>query len=239
MIRNFLSLLALACAGGAPAAATALVPLASAAAMPPSPWHLVGLPKQTMALTQFALVDLDGRRALRVEAKDSYGNLVHPLRVAGASPRLAWQWRVDQPLAMADLRTKAGDDNALKICVFFDLPLGDVPWRERVLLQFARSRTDVPLPSATLCYVWDHLLPAGTALDNAYTRRVRYLVLRGQAAGLGKWVTERRDLAADYARMYGAESAQLPALTGIAIGADADNTHGHSIGFVADLTLEP
>jgi hypothetical protein len=239
LIRALASLFVLVCIAAASARATALAPLASGARQPSSPWHIVGLPRQAMALTEFSLTDLDGRRVLRVEANDAYGNLVHPLRLEGGSPQLAWQWRLDRPLAAADLSSKSGDDNALKVCIFFDLPIGDVPWRERVLLQFARSRSDLPLPSATLCYVWTDGYAVGTAIDNAYTRRVRYLVLRNGASGLRQWASERRDVAADFLLVFGAESRQVPPLTGVALGADTDNTHGHSLGFIADLTLEP
>jgi hypothetical protein len=218
-----------------------LQPLAAPAAMPAAPWKVVGLPKQRMALTRFALVDIDGRRALRVEAQDSYGNLVHPLELSPPSAplHLTWQWRVDRLVEAADLRTRAGDDTALKVCVFFDLPIGQVPFVERQLLRLARARSGEDLPSATVCYVWDNRLPVGSVLDNAYTRRVRYLVLRSGLPAPRQWSNERRDLGADFMRLFGDESPRLPAIVGIGIGADADNTHGDGLGHVAELRLEP
>ena len=223
--------------------ATAQVPLlaglATAGETPPAPWHVVGLPRQKKPLTRFSLVDVDGRRALRVEADESYGNLVHPLSAVPPTAHLAWSWRVDQAIAAADLRNKEGDDTALKVCVFFDLPLDRVPFIERQLLRLVRTQTPEPLPAATVCYVWDTRLAAGTLIDNAFTRRMRYIVLQSGSSPLHAWQRERRDVAADFARAFGAESPQPPPLVGVAVGADADNTHGHSIGLVADLLLEP
>lgn len=216
-----------------------LAPLAGAGTMPPNPWHVQGLPQQSKPLTRFSLADLDGRRVLRVEADKSYGNLVHLLNDTPVSTTLAWQWRVDQPIPAADLRSKAGDDTALKVCVFFDLPLDKIPFNERLLLRLARARTTQLLPAATVCYVWDNRLPPDTALPNAFTRRVRYLVLRSGSTPLGQWVSERRDVAADLVRLFGNESPQMLPVIGIAIGADADNTQGHSVAYVADLLLEP
>jgi Protein of unknown function (DUF3047) len=234
-----------------------LAPLATGAAMPPSPWQVQGLPAQKMPMTRFALVDLDGRRALRVDAERSYGNLVHPLEPAATAPfRLAWSWRVDRPVA-ADLRSKAGDDTALKVCVFFDLALEKIPFGERQLLRLVRARTQEHLPGATLCYVWDSDLAAGTVLPNAYTRRMRYLVLQGGAGAAGSatsasgasgaggtiptatWRNEQRDVHADFLRVFGDESAQVPPVIGIAIGADTDNTGGRSTAFIADLVVQP
>lgn len=190
-------------------------------------------------MTRFDVVDLDGRRALRVEADRSYGNLVHSLSGSAAPLQLSWQWRVDQALAAADLNTKAGDDAAVKVCVFFDLALDKIPFGERQLLRMARARTSEPLPGATLCYVWDTRAPVDTAIRNAYTRRVRYLVLQSGPAHLGQWRAERRDVAADFIRLFGTESAQMPPVVGIAVGADADNTDGRSLAYVADLVAQP
>ncbi len=219
--------------------APALAPLSSTGSMPPSPWHVAGLPQQSKPLTRFSLVDLDGRRVLRVEADNSYGNLVHPLNVAPSALQLAWKWRVDDLVSAADLRTKAGDDTALKVCVFFDLAHEKIPFGERQLLRIANARAAESLPGATVCYVWDNRLPVDTAIDNAYTRRMRYIVLQGGPEHLGHWMSERRDVSADFIRLFGAESAQVPPVIGLAVGADADNTHGHSLGYVADLVLRP
>jgi Protein of unknown function (DUF3047) len=205
----------------------------------PAPWHVVGLPHQKKPLTHFSLVDMDGRRAVRVQADESYGNLVHPLTLAEPALHLAWQWRADQLITDANLREKNGDDAALKVCVFFDEAIGQVPFIERQLLRLARTQTPEHLPAATVCYVWDAHLPKGTAIDNAFTRRVRYLVLQSGPVPAQQWASERRDLAADFNQLFGAESPQLPPIIGVAIGADADNTHGHSLGHVAGLVLEP
>jgi Protein of unknown function (DUF3047) len=221
------------------AQAPLLQPLAGAPGALPLPWLVVGVPRQPHPLTRFALVDLDGRRALRVESNKSYGNLVHPLQELRGGSHLAWQWRVDEFVEQADLRTKAGDDAALKVCVFFDLPLARVPFVERQLLRLARSSTSEPLPAATVCYVWDPHLPVGTVLHNAYTHRVRYLVLQSGPARLREWTSERRNLSADFQALFGQESAERPPIVGVAVGADADNTQGRSLAYVSSLVLEP
>ena len=206
---------------------------------PAAPWHVAGLPKQSKPFTTFSVVELDGRRALRVEASSSYGNLVYPLTPARPVARLSWQWRADELIEADDLRTKAGDDTALKVCVFFDLPLDKVPFVERQLLRVVRSQSTEPLPAATVCYVWDAHLPVGTAIPSAFTKRLRYKVLESGPARLHQWTTERRNLAADFIELFGDETSEVPLVTGVALGADADNTHGHSLAHVADVVIEP
>lgn len=202
---------------------------------PAAPWAYAGLPAQKPPPTRYRMRELDGRRVLQVEADRSYGNLVHPLAGAAAG-MLSWRWRVDQPLPAADLRTKQGDDAALKVCAMFDLPRERVPFVERQLLRLAESRVGGALPNATLCYVWDPTWPRGSVVPNAYTRRVRFVTLDGAR---GAWQSERHDLEADFLRAFGDESRTVPALTAIAIGADADNTGARSVGWIDAVRLEP
>jgi Protein of unknown function (DUF3047) len=212
-MKLFTGLCLLVCAITAAQAETPL-PFGAAAAPPLAPWHVAGLPKQSKPLTSFAVIDLDGRRALRIEADNSYGNLVYPLQPARSVARLSWQWRADELIEADDLRTKSGDDTALKVCVFFDLPLEKVPFVERQLLRVVRGQSNEPLPAATICYVWDAHLPVGTAIPNAFTKRVRYKVLESGAARLHQWTAERRNLAADFIELFGDESKEVPVVTG-------------------------
>ncbi len=235
---NWLRLAALAAAlmGGGVSAETParLTPWGNGAA-PPPPWRAIGLPGGKVALAQFDLLDLDGSRVLRVRSAASYGTLNHPV---GAAPGvLRWRWRIDQAVAGADLRRKEGDDAPLKLCAMFDLPLDALGFVERNLMRLARARSAEPLPAATLCYVWDATLPAGTVLANAYTKRVRFIVLDSGSASLGRWHNHQRDLAADFRLVFGQESATVPPLVAIVIGADSDNIGGASLAYLGEVLL--
>lgn len=210
-------------------------------AQPPAPWRAVGVQRGKIALTRFDITELDGRKVLRVEALKSYGNLVHALPPALPEEglRLRWHWRLERPLADADLRRRENDDSPLKVCALFDMPLDKLGLIERNALRLARSVSGENLPSATLCYVWDATLAPGTLLSNAYSARVRMLVVDGGAQRLGQWVAHTRDLAADFRLAFGHESATLAPLEAVLVGGDSDNTGGHSLGYVGDVTLSP
>nr|WP_259374494.1 DUF3047 domain-containing protein [Calidifontimicrobium sp. SYSU G02091] len=95
------------------------------------------------------------------------------------------------------------------------------------------------MPAVTLCYVWAHAQPAGAVLANAYSRRVRYVVLRSADAPLATWLDERRDVAADDLRAFGDEAREMPPASAIAVAGDADNTGAHSVAHVSALRAGP
>ena len=202
-------------------------------------WRVVGLPQQKPPLTAYAAERIDGRAALQLDARGSYGNFVLEAPGQPAPRRIAWRWRMAQPNPAADLRTKPGDDTAARVCLAFELPLAQVPFVERQILRLARSRSGENLPSATLCWVWGTVEPRDAAIDNPYSRRVRYIVLRTQADGNGRWLEESRDVAADWRRAFGDEAPEPPPLAAVIVAADADNTGAQSVAHVTGLMIEP
>lgn len=203
-----------------------------------APWRFATLPNKTA--TEFEVADVDGQHVLRVSTQNAYGNLVHPLhQTPSASPQLKWRWRVDRLIEKADIRNKSGDDSALKLCVSFDFDRSQLSFGERTKLRLGKISTGEDMPAQTLCYVWDNKQPVGSTQQNAFTHRMRYIVLQSGSAHLGQWVTEQRNLAADYAQTFGDESQAMPVLIGITVSADSDNTHGSGLAYMGDIRLTP
>ncbi len=205
------------------------------------PWRLAGLPKQNKPFTQIDIVAPGGTPVLRLQAPASYGNLVFDTPHLAPSPQLLlrWDWRLERGLEHSDLTSKEGDDTPVKVCALFDMPLDGLGLGERTRLRVARALTGEHLPAATLCYVWDRALPVGSTLANAFTQRLRYVVLTSGPARPGVWVHLERNLAADFLRAFGHESTSVPPLLAIAVGADTDNSAGDSLAYVGDISLAP
>ena len=209
----------------------------------PEPWRVVGVPKGKIPLAKIDVLAVDDVKVLRLKSDKSYATLVYDMKsyMPTSSSVLKWRWRLDEPVANANLRQKAGDDAALKVCLMFDMPTDGLPFSERALLGLARSISGEKLPAATLCYVWDLNLPAGTLIDNAYTKRVKFWVLdgKGSEASLTKWKSHERNVAQDFIKAFGAESKDMPPIEAIVVGADSDNTGGSSLAYVGDISLTP
>lgn len=221
-------------AGEAP---TGLAPFGVVGAPALTPiWHFTGLLAKPH--TRFDMVTLDGEPTLQVSTDNSYGAIAHPWN--GPPPtQLEWRWRVDQPLLRTDIRTKAGDDAALKVCVMFDQPRADIPLLQRAGLALARAASGQEIPNATLCYVWDSHYPAGTSGTNPFSARVRYIVLDGRDAPLAHWRTQRRRVADDFQLLFGQETPITPPVVAVAVGADSDNTHDQSRAYLSQLHWLP
>lgn len=209
---------------------------------PAEPWSIALLPRQKKPETRFDVVDLDGQRVLRVRAERSYANLVHAVPPGlAAAQMLRWSARVDTA-PDGDLHTRKGDDTALKVCALYDWPRERLSFGERAKLAAGSALAGHALPTATVCYVVDARLAEGTWLPNAFTDRIRMLVVQQFAAGAERpsWVEHRRDLHADFRRAFADEWRDgdvVPPLRAVLIGADTDNTASESLAYLRSIEL--
>ena len=188
---------------------------------PPAGWTPLAA-SNTTPRTRYTLVDDGGVTVVRAESKAAASGLSRPLQVNPLEfPWLRWRWKIDNLIASADLRTKAGDDFPARLYVMFDYPLEKLSFIERSKLRLARALFDPDLPAATLCYVWDGTAAVETIAPSAYSDRVRLIVVASGAARVGRWVDVERNVAADFRAAFGEDA---PPVRAIAIATDTDNT---------------
>jgi len=205
----------------------------------PAGWEPLTVPNLKPNL--FDLVEDGGRVVLRARSAQSASSLAFRVDADPAkSPILAWRWKIDRVVAGADLSQAQGDDFAARVYVSFDVPIGTLSMLDRARFQVARLLYGATLPTAALCYVWDNRNPPGTTAWNAYSRRLRMVVVRSGAERVGQWVAESRDLEADFRAAFGAEwRGPVPRVTGVAVGADTDQTGEAVTAWFGDLALSP
>ncbi|HET9580989.1 MAG TPA: DUF3047 domain-containing protein [Usitatibacter sp.] len=188
---------------------------------------------------ELRLVGDDGVTVLEVQARAAAGAAIHALRAPSEGAALAWRWKVDHVVGAADMDKRAGDDFAARVYVFFDVPVEALPFGERVKIRLARLVYGDALPTAAICYVWDNRHAPGTSRWSPYTDRVRMVVLESGNERAGRWVDERRDLAADFRAAFGSQwHGAAPAVTGVGVGNDTDQTGETVTAWFGDVRLE-
>ena len=198
----------------------------------PAPWRVEQLDAKVPP-TRYRLREWDGVHAVEAHAVKSMALLARPLQVdLGNTPVLCWRWRIDAPLKSADMTQKSGDDYAARVYLSFEVPAETLSFGTRMGLGLARALRGDQVPDAAVNYIWDNRHAVGTWQPNAYTDRARMLVLRSGGAEAGRWVDERRDVAADFQRAFGHAPARL---TGLAIASDTDNTGEEARAGFADF----
>ena len=198
----------------------------------PAPWRVVQIDKKTKATT-YRLATVAGVAAVEARANNSMALLARPLSVdLEATPILCWRWLVDAPVARGDMTRKSGDDYAARLYVAFDMPDRELSAGTRLKLGIARRLFGAQVPDAALNYVWDNRNPVGTRRNSAYTDRAELIVAETGTARAGTWVTERVDIAADFAAAFGNRRGTP---IQIAIASDTDNTGSIARAAFADL----
>lgn len=217
-----------------PAAITPFSAAPPGAALPGG-WRALSLPN--LKSPEFRLEQDDaGTTVLRAEAQAAAGTIAFNVRAdTHTTPLLTWRWKIDGVVEQADLKVKSGDDFAARVYVFFDVPVDSLSFATRTKIRLAKLLYGTEVPSAALCYVWDNKYPVGTSVWNPYTDRVRTIVLQSGNGKAGKWQSETRDLARDFEAAF---ALPAPAVTGIAIGNDTDQSGASAVAWFGDFSFK-
>lgn len=166
--------------------------------------------------TEYRLAALDGQVAIRAVGQHSASGLLRRVWVDPAvCPIMEWSWHAAEIQPTADLRVKEREDVAASVFLLFGDP------------GFALD----PKPVPTLRYVWtNRRLPVGAVIDNPYMPGiVRSIVVQSGKPHLGTWITERRNVVADFRRAFGRELTER--IHAIALFTDNDQTREPAVAY--------
>ena len=151
------------------------------------------------------IVSDKGQPALRLRSKGETSTISRDLKGGvdlDETPVLEWSWKVITLPTGGNACQKSTDDEAAQVYV-------------------AWLRSPEAVRSRIIGYVWDSTAPAGTICKSQKTPTVTYVVLRSGSDGLGKWITERRNVVEDFRKIYG-EAPDKP--TAVSLSIDSDDT---------------
>jgi Protein of unknown function (DUF3047) len=170
-----------------------------------------GLPQHDMTIE-----DNDGHRVLHLKSKIESSNIRKDIKGKinlRETPVLEWSWKVVALPKNGDCRKKSADDQAAQLYVVW-------------------PRFPEAVRSQIIGYIWDTTAPAGSVVRSEKTATVTYIVMRSGTADLGKWITEQRNVAEDYKKIYGGPP-DGPGIISIAI--DSDDTASSAESFFGPI----
>jgi hypothetical protein len=158
------------------------------------------------------IVDDEGRRALSMKSNNDSSTLNRDIKGKvhlKDTPMLEWEWKsIVLPMG-ANSCKKATDDQAGQIFVVW-------------------PRFPEAVRSRIIGYVWDTTQPVGTICKSEKTGTVTYIVVRSGSADLNKWITEKRNVAEDFKKIYG-ETPDDPSALSLSIDSNDTNTSSEAM----------
>lgn len=151
--------------------------------------------------------DGDGQ-ALRLRSRLSSFSLAKAVEIdLKKTPYLAWEWKVTELPNRGDFRRRATDDQAAQLIVVFSWGV---------------------FRGEAIVYMWDSTAPEGTASQLPSPTLYPFLnlhglVVRSAEAQTGEWITETRNVVADYRRLFGKEPERV-----LGIGIQINSQHTKS-----------
>lgn len=171
--------------------------------------------KSFVGKTTYEVVN-DGRKSfVRARSSAAASGLYYKINFDPAEhPIITWSWKVENVLARGDAHRKTGDDYAARLYVVFPSIFF---WKTKVLN-----------------YIWANKLPKGDAVPNPFTSNAIMIAVQSGPAETGKWLTEKRDIQADYLRYFGSKPGKVGA---IAIMTDTDNTGEEAVAYYGPISI--
>ncbi len=156
------------------------------------------------------------RTVLRLETEEGCISLFRSLSVnLQANPLVSWEWKVlTLPTGGASQYARRDDHGAALYLVF--------------------SSREAPDRNTTIGYIWDNALPVGKILTRPDDPSVHYVVVRSGRDQLNTWLTEERNVLADYSRIYGEEPSILK---GMSLVVDSDQTNSKASSLFGPISF--
>lgn len=165
--------------------------------------------------TDYRLVKEGSRMVVKATSHNSASGMVRKIRFAPSKHRyLHWSWKIKETIKNGDEKLKSGDDYAARVYVVFP---GRYFWQMKAIN-----------------YIWANKLPKGSFIASAYAANSKMVAVESGNAKAGQWLTEERDLFADYRTLFGTDPPEAEA---VVIMTDTDNTGGVAEAWYGDIAL--
>jgi hypothetical protein len=152
---------------------------------------------------------------LQARAESSASGLAVKLPNLQPRAQLSWRWKIDKIPAGGSDDKKATFDHTARIFVAFKTLVG---------------------PPRTVNYVWGNTASAGKTYHHPSSGRSRFIVLQSGNERAGDWISEQRNVADDFRKLFNDDPPQI---VGLGFMTDSDGTKTTVTGSYDDFLLTP
>lgn len=185
--------------------------------------------------THYELVQDEGQVVVKATSQHASSGLTREITIHPQDyPVVQWRWKVENILERGDVTKKSGDDYPARLYITFAYDSTKVGFFEKVKYETIKLVYGQYPPIGALNYIWERASPVGTIVPNPYTDRVKMIVMESGKDKLNQWVTEERNIVADYRKAFGEDP---PTISGVAIMTDTDNTKESAVAYFGDIVF--
>lgn len=147
-------------------------------------------------------------------------------------PILEWSWKAEGILEDGRAGVKGKHDFPARVYVSFDYK--KLSLYHRLKLIGLRALGFDVIPRRSFSYAWANHVPVGTVVQSPYAEWVRHMAVQSGTTHVGRWMTQRRNVRADYRRIYGEEP---PPVNGVMIMTDGKDVEEEVTAYYGDITF--
>lgn len=129
--------------------------------------------------------------------------------------KLSWRWKLDRTPKGGSEDAKKSFDHTCRLWVAFKSRIG---------------------PPRTINYVWANTVGVGKTFEHPSSGRAKFIVLQSGDAKAGQWLSESRDVYADWKKLFGDD--EPPNIVSVGLMTDSDGTKTTVTGLYDDIVIK-
>jgi hypothetical protein len=149
-------------------------------------------------------------------------------------PGLRWRWKVRNCYEKGDATKKKGDDYPIRLYVMFKYVPSDPAVKTSLKYSLAKLFYGRTPPYTSLNYIWANRDHGMMYMANPYSKKAMMVLLQSGEGKAEQWIQEDINIVKDYLEAFGTSP---PAIAGLAIMNDSDNTLESSVSWVDDIEI--
>ena len=186
--------------------------------------------------TRYTVVEADGAVVSKAESTSAASGLIRKIRIDPVeNPVVTWRWKVMNVLQKGDVTKKEGDDYPARLYITFEYDPSRLSFVDRTKYKAARLLYGEYPPTGAINYIWESHAPIETITPNPFIDRAMMIVVESGEEKLNQWIEEKRNILEDYRKAFGSDP---PAISGVAIMTDTDNTGESAVAYFGDIVFE-